>query len=160
MSNSEHPHAEREGVLRWGAAQQRSDDPPPRTAPRWRRDAAGPMALPPVVPAAAGASGGRSPLPAVVRFEGRERAFLLRQRGIAEGVLAGLEAMSIASIQAMARVGADELCRRMHAAHGWNVWGNRRRALESAIDAAVAAGLADRTRHPSMPRPGRAFAGT
>jgi hypothetical protein len=83
------------------------------------------------------------PVPAAERFDDRERAFLLRQRGIAEGVLAGLEAMSIRSIHAMVGMGADELCRRMGAVHGRGVWANRRRALRSAIEVAIDAGLAD-----------------
>ncbi len=91
------------------------------------------------------------------RFNDRERAFLLRQRGIAEGVLAGLEAMSIASIQAMADMGADELCRRMDAAQGKETWANRRRALRSAIEAAIDAGFADTTGPASRPTGSRSL---
>ncbi|MCZ8113255.1 MAG: helix-hairpin-helix domain-containing protein [Betaproteobacteria bacterium] len=93
-----------------------------------------------------------------VRFAADERAFLLRQRGIAEVVLAGLEAMGIASLHALARVGADELCTRMHTAHGRDVWGNRRRALQAAIEAAIAAGLACSPLHRSPPATGRVLA--
>lgn len=93
-----------------------------------------------------------------VRFDANERAFLLRQRGIAEVVLAGLEAMGIASLQALARVGADVLCTRMHAAHGRDVWGNRRRALQAAIEAAIAAGLACAPLHRSSRATGRVLA--
>jgi hypothetical protein len=82
----------------------------------------------------------------------------LRQRGIGEGVLAGLEAMSIGSIQVLVGVGATELCSRMHAARGWDVWGNRRRALQSTIEAALTAGLADPASHPSVQGSGRAVA--
>ena len=53
----------------------------------------------PSVPAPSSAASGPTrdavPAPAAARFDDRERAFLLRQRGIAEGVLGGLEAMSI-----------------------------------------------------------------
>ena len=100
----------------------------------------------PSVPAPSSAASGPTrdavPAPAAARFDDRERAFLLRQRGIAEGVLAGLEAMSIGSIHAMVGMGADELCRRMDAARGRGIWANRRRALRSAIEAAIDTGLA------------------
>lgn len=72
------------------------------------------------------------------RFDARERSFLLRQRGIAEGVLAGLEALGVGTLEELAAIGADELCRRMQVVHGWDVWGNRRRMLQAAIDAAAA----------------------
>ena len=92
------------------------------------------------------------------RFDANERAFLLRQRGIAEVVLAGLEEMGIASLQALAHAGADDLCMRMRAAHGRDVWGNRRRALQGAIDAAIAAGLASAALHCARPASGRVLA--
>ena len=93
-----------------------------------------------------------------MRFDDNERAFLLRQRGIAEVVLAGLEAMGIASLQDLVSAGADELCRRMHTTHGRDVWGNRRRALQAAIETAIAQGLASPLAHPSSPASGRMFA--
>ncbi len=74
------------------------------------------------------------------RFNARERGFLLRQRGIGEGMLAGIEALGIASLEQLATVGADALCERMQRVHGWDVWGNRRRALRAAIDLARASG--------------------
>lgn len=78
---------------------------------------------------------------AAARFDSVERGFLLRQRGIADGVLAGLEALGIGSLDELAAIGADELCRRMQAVHGWDVWGNRRRMLQAAIEAARASGV-------------------
>lgn len=93
-----------------------------------------------------------------MRFDHNERAFLLRQRGIAEVVLAGLEAMGIASLQDLVSTGADQLCTRMHTTHGRDVWGNRRRALQAAIEAAIAKGLASPVAHPSSPASGRVFA--
>jgi len=74
------------------------------------------------------------------QFNARERGFLLRQRGIGEGMLAGIEALGIVSLEQLATVGADALCERMQRAHGWDVWGNRRRALQAAIDLARATG--------------------
>lgn len=73
------------------------------------------------------------------RFELRDRLFLTRQRGISGGVVAGLEALGITSIDGLMAVGVDEVCERLRAAHGWDVWGNRRRALHAAVDAAMAA---------------------
>lgn len=70
------------------------------------------------------------------RFDAQARRFLLRQRGIAEGVVAGLEALGITSLEQFVAIGAEQVCQRMSATHGFNVWGNRRRALCAAIEAA------------------------
>lgn len=72
------------------------------------------------------------------RFNPHDRHFLTRQRGISDGVVAGLEALGVTSIAALAAMGVDEVCERLRTAHGRDVWANRRRALKAAIDAAVA----------------------
>ena len=109
-------------------------------------------------PADPGADLARDSMPAATRFTASERDFRLRQRGVAEGVTQGLGAMSIRSLQALVAAGADEPCRRMQAVHGQDVWGHRRRALQLAIQAAVAAGPPDAGRHPSGPACGRTLA--
>lgn len=91
-------------------------------------------------------------------FDLHDRAFLLRQRGIGEGVLVGLEAMGGGSVADLVALGADELCMRMRAVNGQDVWRNRRRALKAAIDAAVASGLCCSSSAFLRSVPGRAFA--
>lgn len=71
------------------------------------------------------------------RFNLPDRRFLTLQPGISDGVVNGLEALGVTSIEALAAIGADEVCERLRTAHGWDVWANRRRALHAAIDAAV-----------------------
>lgn len=78
---------------------------------------------------------------ATVRFDDSERRFLLQQRGIGDGLLARLEAMGIGSIDALASIGVDEIRLRLRAIHGCDAWGNRRRALLAAIQAAEALGM-------------------
>ena len=58
------------------------------------------------------------------RFNQTDRRFLTRQRGISDGVVAGLEALGVCSIEDLVTVGVDAVCERLRAAHGWDVWGN------------------------------------
>ena len=94
------------------------------------------------------------------RFDAQARRFLLRQRGIAEGVLAGLEALGITSLEQFVAIGAEQVCQRMSATHGFNVWGNRRQALCAAIEAARQAGAANGLPDSTRPAMGRAHPGS
>jgi hypothetical protein len=80
----------------------------------------------------------------LTRFNLPDRWFLTRQRGISDGVVAGLEALGVTSIEELAAIGVDELCERLRTAHGWDVWANRRRALKAAVEAAVSTRAASR----------------
>jgi hypothetical protein len=73
-----------------------------------------------------------------MQFNDQDRRFLTRQRGISDGVVAGLEALGVTSIESLAALGAEQVCRRLQAVQGRDIWGNRRRALQAAIDAALA----------------------
>jgi hypothetical protein len=73
------------------------------------------------------------------RFNTRDRLFLTRQPGISNGVVARLEALGVTSVEALEAVGVDEVCAQLRAAHSWDVWANRRRALQAALDAAMEA---------------------
>lgn len=77
-------------------------------------------------------------MPSTTPLSAGERLFLLQQRGISHGVVARIEAIGIGSLQDLIDIGSDELCRRLQEAHGRNLWSNRRRALQAAIDAAAA----------------------
>src|SRR3546814_4973306 len=85
------------------------------------------------------AEGGAMTAPSPARFSAEDRAVLLAVKGVGPKVLERLEKLGIASMEALACQGADEVCRRIAAMLGASCWSNSpmaRGAIERAIDAA------------------------
>ena len=69
------------------------------------------------------------------RFPEKERALLLKQRGIAEGTLRRLEEAGYGSIEELRRDGVTAVIDRATAGLGHNAWANRGQTLQSALRA-------------------------
>src|SRR3546814_15140050 len=85
------------------------------------------------------AEGGAMTAPSPARFSAEDRAVLLAVKGVGPTVLERLETLGIASMEALACQGADEVCRRIAAMLGASCWSHSpmaRGAIERAIDAA------------------------